>query len=155
MHDSPTLRRPNRAVFFRNIAVWRDAEDDAISSSSVCLLSRKNSCGGTFFFVQKLFFLFFPLNPKNPKLQLFVFFISLSFFPLSFISSSIRKRERERERERKKAHERRNDDDDDDDDARSKCCSFDDKSESSKSSSSLFSSDEESTEEGFKVGGFG
>ena len=94
---------------------------------------------------------FFSLNPKNPKLQLFVFFISLSFFPLSFISSSIR----ERERERKKAHERRNDDDDDDDDARSKCCSFDDKSESSKSSSSLFSSDEESTEEGFKVGGFG
>ena len=104
------------------------------------------------FFVQKLFCLFFSLNSTNPKLQFFVFFISLSFVPLSFISSSIR--ERERERERKKAHERRNDDDDDDD-ARSKCCSFDDKSESSKSSSSLFSSDEESTEEGFKVGGFG
>ena len=104
-----------------------------------------------FFLSKNLFFFFFSLNPTNPKLQLFVFFFPSLF---SLFLSSLLQFERERERERKKAHERRNDDDDDDD-ARSKCCSFDDKSESSKSSSSLFSSDEESTEEGFKVGGFG
>jgi hypothetical protein len=67
--DSPTLRRPNRAVFFRNIAVWRDAEDDAIA----LLLSLKNECVGPFFVSKKKFLFLFFLNPKTLNIN-FVFF---------------------------------------------------------------------------------